>query len=232
MAVTFVAEAHASNSSTAAATLVVNKPPGTVTGHVMVAFSGSSIGLGWAPPAGWTQIGATLTAGTDVDCKAWFKVVLAGEAASYSWAGTSDNPVVQIATFAGVDVVAPMNIQAADTTNTTQNVTGPSATSTASGLVLYHRTVRDTQNSVQTVTSNLSVKNLASQSEMHIAAPVDVALGLFYNTANTIPGVQTGTQLNFSHTPTTGQISRTIVLKAQAPRGRQLSQVPQRSALR
>lgn len=215
MAIAFIAEAHASNNSTAAATLVVNKPTGTVTNDVMVAFSGSSVGLGWAPPAGWTQIGATVVA-SDVDCKAWFKVVLAGEAASYSWAGTSDNPVVQIATFRGVDTTGPVNANSVDTSNTTQNVTGPSVTSTAHGLVLYHRTVRDTQNSVQTVTSNAS-KPVASQAEMHIAAPVDVVLGLFYNTpGGTDAGSQAGTQLNFSHTPTIGQVSRTIVLKAGA----------------
>lgn len=215
MAVLFVAEAHASNNGTAAATLVVNKPTGTVTNDVMVAFSGSSLSLGWAPPAGWTQIGSTVVA-SDVDCKAWFKVVLAGEASSYSWAGTSDNPVVQIATFRGVDTTSPVNANAADTSNTTQNVTGPSVTSTSLGLVLYHRTVRDTQNSVQTVTSNAG-KPVASQAEMHISVPVDVVLGLFYNTpGDTDAGSQAGTQLNFSHTPTIGQVSRTIVLKSAA----------------
>lgn len=233
MAVLFVAEAHAGNSGTGAATLAVNKPAGTVTGDVMVAFSGSSIGLGWAPPAGWTQIGSTALAGTDVDAKAWFKVALAGEAASYSWAGTSDNPVVQIATFRGVDTSGTININAVDTTNTTQNVTGPSATSTAYGLVLYHRTVRDDTNTVQTVSSNSSTMNLASQAEFHIGTPVvNVALGLFYNTVGTGSGSQAGTQLNYSIAAPVGQISRTIVLKASRSTAHErLNQAVKRGAL-
>lgn len=214
MGIQFIAEAHASNSGTAAATLVVNKPTGTIVGDVMVAFSGSSIALGWAPPSGWTQIGSTATAGTDVDCKAWSKVATSAEASSYSWAGTSDNPVVQIATFRGVDGVTQVDANAADTTNTTQNVTGPSATGVAlRGLVLYHRTVRGTSNSVQTVTSNAS-KPIASQAEFHIAAPVNVSLGLFYNTVLTGAGSQSGTQLNYSVAAPTGQLSRTIILRA------------------
>lgn len=214
MAIQFVAEAHASNSATAAATLSVNKPTGTIVGDVMVAFSGSSIGLGWAPPAGWTQIGSTALAGTDVDCKAWVKVATAAEAASYSWAGTSDNPVVQIATFRGVDGVTQVDANAVDTTNTTQNVTGPSVTGVAArGLVLYHRTVRGTTNSTQTVTSNAG-KPTASQAEMHISVPVNVVLGLFYNTVLTGAGSQSGTQLNYSVAAPTGQLSRTIILRA------------------
>lgn len=216
MAVTFLASASAANNGAVANALVVNKPTGTLTGHVMVAFTGSSIGNGFAPPAGWTQIGSTLVA-SDVDCKAWYKVALAGEAASYSFActvGQTDNQVAQIATFFGVDQTTPLDANAADTSNTTQNVTGPSVTGVSTrGMVLYHRTVRDVQNSVQTVTSNAS-KPVASQAEMHIAAPVDVVLGLFYNTQETGVGSQSGTQLNFSHTPTIGQISRTIILKS------------------
>lgn len=215
MAIRFIASSSASNNATGATTLVVNRPANTTTTDVMVAFSGSSVGLGWAPPAGWTQIGTTLVA-SDVDCKAWFKVVLAGEAASYSWAGTSDNPCVAIATFRGVDIANPVNIQTADTTNTTQNVTGPSATSTAVGLNLYGRYVRDDLNAVHTITSNAS-KPVAFQAEMHISVPVNVVLGLFYETALTNSGVQAGQLLNYDITGTVGQISRTIVLKEATP---------------
>lgn len=212
MAVQFIASASAANNGTAATTLSVNKPSNTAQFDVMVAFSGSSIGTGLTS-AGWTQIGSTAMAGTDVDCKAWFKVAGAAEAASYSWTCTADNPVVAIATFRGVDNTSPININTADTTNTTQNVTGPAATSTALGLVLHGRYVRDVQNSVQTITSNASLP-VAFQAEMHISVPVDVVLGLFYESGPVNSGSQAGSQLNFSHTPTVGQISRTIVLKS------------------
>lgn len=214
MAVSFVNEAHASNSSTAAHTLVCNAPASIANGDVLLAFTGSSIGLGFAPPAGWTQIGSTATAGTDVDCKAWFKVA-ASEPASYTFSlsgSNTDNPVIQILAFRGVDNAAPININGASTTNTTQNVTGPTVTSTATGLAIYHRTVRDNVNLTATLVSGSS-KNTAGTCEMHISAPVNVIVGCFYNTADTAAGSTVGSAINYNQTTPVGQISRTIVLK-------------------
>lgn len=217
MAVTFVAEAHASNSGTNATTLACNVPPGTANNDVMVAFTGSSIGTAFVPSAGWTVIGTTGTAGTDVDCKAYFRVA-SSEPASYTFTGNAvDNQVIQIATFRGVDTAAPMNVAGQSTTVTTQNVTGPTVTSTATGLVLYQRTVRDNVTSVESITSNGAAKNVASQAEVHItAATVNVVLGLFYNTADVASGSQVGSQLNYSQTTPIGTILRTIVLKTGA----------------
>lgn len=213
MAIRFIASAIASNSTvTPLNNITVSKPTGTIEHDVMVAMTGTSIGTAMTS-TGWTQIGSTLTAGTDVDTKAWFKVAGAAEAASYSWTqNTTDNQAVGIATFRGVDIANPMNIQAGDTTNTTQNVTGPSATSTARGLALYCRYVRDDAGTAQTIASNAS-KPTGFQVEMHISG-VNIALGMFYESGETNAGVQSGQQLNYSITGPVGQISRTIVLKS------------------
>lgn len=217
MAVTYVASAHAGNNTTAVTSLSVNKPAGTVSGDVMLALgcAGASNGL---TSSGWTQTGTTIVIGSDMDSKVFYKVAGGSEPSTYSWTVTaSDNYVVSISTFRGVDNAAPINAIAQATNVTTQNVTTPSVTSTATGLTLYLRHVRDDVNSSQTISVNGSVVPLADTFEFHIASPtVNGVVGLAYNSANTAAGSQSGVQLNYSATPIIGSVARSLSLKAGA----------------
>lgn len=68
--------------------IVVLKPTGAATNDVLIAHANLARNVGtnyvYTPPAGWVEI-HNLQNGS-IDYRAWFKVLLAGEPANYSWA--------------------------------------------------------------------------------------------------------------------------------------------------
>ncbi len=96
---TFVASATASSAGSAT-TLTVNKPTGTVAGHLMVAFFSTSAGLSatFTTPAGWTEV-ADSSGSVFNQCLA-YKVAGASEGADYTFTCSASGDMSgAIATF-------------------------------------------------------------------------------------------------------------------------------------
>lgn len=85
----FVASASQQNTSTGAS-LVINKPSGTVEGDLMVAFmmGGSTATQTWTAPAGWTEV---LDQGAKPNTAIAYKVAGASEGASYTFTASASN---------------------------------------------------------------------------------------------------------------------------------------------
>lgn len=82
---TYVANASTQNGA-AGTTLVINKPTGTTTNDLMVAFASTNRAAGsavtWTPPAGWTE---ALDQGTSPGIMVAYKTANASEGSSYTF---------------------------------------------------------------------------------------------------------------------------------------------------
>jgi hypothetical protein len=126
--ITFIASAKSINSFT------INKPTGTLEGHLMVAFlnTDSTQGRTWTPPSGWTE---TLDPAIAPSITVCYKVAGASEGASYTWTLSGPgNASGIICTYANAvwDTVGTMS-----TTNASGVQTAPAITLAASGSTLF-----------------------------------------------------------------------------------------------
>src|SRR5581483_3216441 len=117
-----------------ATTLSIPRPAGVVAGDVMVA----GVGIRGAPavtaPAGWTLIRRDV-AGTYTTQALYYRVVTAGEPASYLWSFSASVPAAGgIAAYQGVDTATPVDVSvgAGQNVNTT-SIVAPSVTTTVPG---------------------------------------------------------------------------------------------------
>ncbi len=142
--------------------LVLNVPAGTQAGDVMVAtiatrpansnptnIAAKTI----CEPAGWTLVRDTInnngggTGGGGLRLTTYVRVATASEPASYSWYAQLNNPSTSpatvfvsgaggIASYSGVDNVAPVNVEAGNFTASSLNHTGNSITTTVTNTML------------------------------------------------------------------------------------------------
>jgi hypothetical protein len=96
-------------NTTAAASLTITTPPGTIAGDVLVAsiaVNGSGV---TGAPSGWVQM-AAVTAATNPKLYAYYHVATASEPASYSWSlSAAAQSSGGIARYSGVDAENPLD---------------------------------------------------------------------------------------------------------------------------
>jgi hypothetical protein len=87
-----------SQASGTGATLVVDKPLGTVEGDLMIATAVNDQVDGDLTASGWTIIEPAVHSGVAFRSRSWYKVATASEPSTYtfSWSGTSDRMFVHI----------------------------------------------------------------------------------------------------------------------------------------
>lgn len=106
-------------------TATINKPAGTVSGDIMVAFAARSVATGTVtPPSGWSLLASNGGAPPVL----YYKIAGGSEPASYDWTWGSGNAAGIILTYrAGVAGV---------TGTVSLNTTAPSITPDAAGILL------------------------------------------------------------------------------------------------
>jgi hypothetical protein len=136
--ITYIAHVAATTGATSQTELVINMPPDTVPGHVMVATvrTRGSVTVTGAP-SGWTAINPGGTGDTtNGHVYLYWKTAGESEPASYTWTfSTSSRMVGGITTFSGVDTEFPIHAHDAVLTAAT-SVTAPSVTTTVPGCML------------------------------------------------------------------------------------------------
>lgn len=142
----------AGNSST----LTCNKPTGTASGDVMIAWHGNDFGTysSLTAPAGWTQL-TGLDRGTDtMHLKIWTKTAGGSEASTYGFPqGSGNDGCVVIVTLRNVNPSTgtwlwSTPVWAADS----QTRTAPSVSGAGPGAVLLCSTLADASNTANTWT--------------------------------------------------------------------------------
>jgi len=130
MAIAFVAAATQTDDG--ATTLVINKPPGTVEGHVMVAVLAVSTDSTVTPPAGWTEVVNTLVDTNQMRQAVYWKAAGGSEPSTYTFTlSRAKSSVGVISTYSGVDTVAPIDVSSASAeTDQLTTITAPSVTTT------------------------------------------------------------------------------------------------------
>ena len=109
-AIGFVAASTANNGS-GAKTIVIDVPPGTVEGDVMMASVAVTGTTAPTTPSGWTV--AKSSTETGLRQATYYRVAGASEPASYSWSlGSSRAAAGGIATYSGVNQTAPVDATA------------------------------------------------------------------------------------------------------------------------
>jgi len=127
-AVTYVAAATTSNS-TQTASLVINKPTGTVEGDIMVALYGSNSGVTWASASGWTEV---IDQGAAPSLSVAYKVAGASEDANYTFTSSVSRFLSgAILTFRG----AAYDVVGSVATNTTMTASAITLSSNSSAII-------------------------------------------------------------------------------------------------
>jgi hypothetical protein len=91
--------------------ITINKPSGTVSGHVMIANISGANGYTFSSvPSGWTLI-TSVNSGDNYTLKAYYKVAGGSEPSSYTWSAqsSSDTFTGVISTYSGVDTADPID---------------------------------------------------------------------------------------------------------------------------
>jgi len=126
MTIAFVASN--TGSATSGTTIVVTKPTGTVSGHVMLAQVAAYAGVTITPPSGWTLVQGGGTSG-GLEYGVYVRVAGGSEPASYTWTFNTSvsNAVAAIATYSGVNNATPVDVSGVATATGT-TLTAPSVT--------------------------------------------------------------------------------------------------------
>lgn len=124
-----------------ATSLTITKPSGAAAGDVMIAIIGVRGGTGVTVTAtGWTAVTATGTAtsSTTLRGSAFYRVVTASEASSYSFSfgGATQKASGVISTYSGVDTASPINVAAVQANASSITMTAPSVTTTVANTML------------------------------------------------------------------------------------------------
>jgi hypothetical protein len=133
-------------SSATGNSVVVNKPTGTVDGDVMLAVFCHATGttdVSLSAPAGWTMIGTAGVNG-DLNGKAWYHVA-SSEGASYTFTSTTSNDcVIMIASYSGVNTSSPINTSAQNYPASTSATCSIAVTTTLTNCMLVMFAMADT----------------------------------------------------------------------------------------
>lgn len=129
-AIAFVAQASANNGN-GANTLTINKPAGTVSGHVMIATVTTRTTGAFTAPTGWTSV--LDSTATNIHQITYYKVAGASEPANYSWTwtGATRRASGGIVDYSGVDNTSPVDVSASGT-GASGNASVPNVTTAAS----------------------------------------------------------------------------------------------------
>lgn len=146
----------ASTPGTDATTIVVNKPSGVVSGHVLLAAITAN-NMTFTPPSGWTEFN---NAGTSIRTHLFYKVAGDSEPSNYTFTSSGAAPILgTIAAWSGVDNGNPIAAIGTAVTNsggaepqTTPSV--DSTTATTHGVVMH---VRSSWNSANTTVLTHSI---------------------------------------------------------------------------
>lgn len=153
MAITQVGSTNTGPGNSSALTIVLNKPTGTASGHLLVAII-TAIGSGATitGPSGWTEVD-TATSTNGVKMSLWAKIAGGSEGSTYTWTESalgSQRFVGTITAWSGVNVVSlataintstEHGMSTSTTAVTASTPTLGSSTFTA-GRVLYSRSSR------------------------------------------------------------------------------------------
>ncbi|MGH9144342.1 MAG: C25 family cysteine peptidase [Vicinamibacterales bacterium] len=131
-------------------TLTITKPAGTVQNDVMIAAIGVRPNTATiTAPAGWTLLRKSSQGTTTANALAtYYKVAGAAEGASYSWTlSTSTGSAGGIATFSGVDISDPIDVENGQVTASSVNHAAPSVTTNSSNdMVVTAHTISSAVN--------------------------------------------------------------------------------------
>ena len=142
-------------NTTATTTVVVNKPTGTLSGHVMVAAIYASGGQTITPPSGWT-LQASETGSTSNRIWVYTRVAGGSEPSSYTWtlSATGKN-AGWIGTYSGVDTPTPLDAASNGGFQSTVTTQATSLTiANASAVMLVAGLGRHTFGAAQSMTSS------------------------------------------------------------------------------
>jgi hypothetical protein len=129
-----------SGSSSSRTGITLNRPAGTVPGHVMVAsIMSNDDDPGFAAPPGWTPV-SDRSIRDALRQAVYVKVAGASEPATYTWTLSEFRRVAGgITTYSGVDTADPVDAVAASVnTASSTAVTAPSITTTAADARVVH----------------------------------------------------------------------------------------------
>jgi hypothetical protein len=141
-------------NATAATTLAISRPAGTVAGDVLVAsltLNGATV-LG--APAGWVQI-AAITTVSNPKAYAYYHIAGPTEPASYAW--TLSSSAVSsggIARYSGVSTTSPLDSPASTVTSAAavSSLTAPAVTTTRPGTMLIGAAAINSSNATVLIT--------------------------------------------------------------------------------
>lgn len=141
---TFISQTSASASGGSPTDLTLNVPAGVVAGHILVAqvtIKGDSGDFGAvAAPTGWTRIDSTSSTGAAserVTELIYWRLAVAGEPVSYTWAWSSGARAAGgIAAFSGVDPLNPIDSWGARVNNNTATITLPNIATSSNNVML------------------------------------------------------------------------------------------------
>jgi len=130
-----MAIAHVASESTSgvSSTIVVNKPAGTVNGHVMIAFIGyfRNSGVPTTPPtapSGWTALASSPQHGYWGSTTGWilhaYWKVASSEGSSYTWTlASSTDTTGSISTYSGCHASTPIDVSGGNGRDSEPNAT-------------------------------------------------------------------------------------------------------------
>lgn len=146
--VAFVASATATNTNnTDAINVTVNKPTGTLQGHLMIAVTHGYVADTFTPPSGWIFLDFEDDS-TGLRSRAYYKIAGASEPSTYQWIfqpGAGGGAIgVSISTFSGHGGLDQWNVDGNGTLDPWDWSTGFYQASSADGLAYNVLTWRDT----------------------------------------------------------------------------------------
>lgn len=200
-----------------ASTFSVNKPVGTTDGVLLVAFQGTSVGVGTPPaaPSGWSMLGTRQSynsGGGDLVC--WYKVA-SSESASWTFnnatGGVSPSSNVYVAAFSGPPASPPEGSSRASGSSTTADP-GSYTTLLPNEVVFVAWSI--TSNVGETITPDGTFTALGSigdfSSKLNVGYKTQAAAGATSSTSATLSGTIAWGALLAAIAPTgTGGVSPT-----------------------
>lgn len=102
--ISFVGMRQDLHDASGASDITVDTPPGAAAGDFLIAHVATATTTAHTGPAGWTQLGATVTHGNHA-ASIWLRVATGGEAPDYTWGHGFTRSAARIAAYRGVQAV-------------------------------------------------------------------------------------------------------------------------------
>lgn len=193
----------------------VTKPTGLAVGDLMIAFvTINNSGISSAP-SGWTLFDSDASSVGEAWANyVYYKIATSGDvaASNFTWTAGGSAPCCGgISAYRNVDTTTPINVATQTLGSTTNPVTGPTAVSTAPGLVIHYRSIRRASATKPTFTGSGNERadfGNNGGSTSYVMA--------WYDDGTTVAaGSNAGISITSSAAPTSNA-SRTIVLQAES----------------